>query len=117
MKLINRVKRDCFPTWEIIAAEPDYFEPTKEIRVKVNKPLGKDSRKIKGNAIASEWNRMKMPYYYLHGMKIKIGKVTKEKCRLLIKIKARVRVPALEEKHEKGIRESQKKEYNRIKER
>lgn len=115
MKLINRVKRDCFPTWEIVAAEPDYFVPTRRIRVKVKKPLGDNSRiKIKGNALTSEWLYVKMPFYWFKGERMTIKVVTKEFCAYLVKIKAKVRVPELEERHKDELRTQIKEKYKEI---
>ncbi len=116
MKLINRVKRDCFPTWEITFAEPDFFEPSRRIRVKVKKPLSKDSKmKIKGNAINSELLYMKMPFYWFKGKKMTIREVTKAFCDYLVKIKASVRVPALEERHKDELRTQIKEKYREAK--
>ena len=109
MKLWTRVKRDANPLWEVAAAEPDYFEPTKLIRVKVRKPLGENSRiKVKGNAINSGWERMKMPWFFLNNKRILIRDIPTA-CRLMVKLKARVRGPALEDQHREDIRKEQKR--------
>jgi hypothetical protein len=118
MKLMKRIKQQSFPLWVVAAAEPDFFEPTKYIRVKVKKPLGEDSHiKIKGNCINSEWGRMEMPYYYVGSKKLVVREVSKDICALLIKLKARVRVPKLEAQHERDIYQQQKVKYSEAKRR
>jgi len=116
MKLWTRVKRDANPHWEVAAAEPDYFEPTKLIRVKVKKPLGDNSRiKVKGNAINSGWERMLMPIFWVGGKQFKVRSVDKDTCALMVRLKATVRVPRLEAEHAEDIRKARKKEMSRIK--
>jgi hypothetical protein len=116
MKLINRIQRDTYPLWEVVAAEPDFYEPSKIIRVKVKKPLPKDSHiKIKGNAINSDWVRILMPYYWIGRRKMIIREVNLDACDLLVKLKAKVRVPKLEEQHREDIRKQQLKAMSRFK--
>jgi len=119
MKLMKRIKQQSFPLWEVAAAEPDYYEPTKYIRVKVKKPLGENSRiKVKGNCINSEWGRMEMPYFYVGDRKFTLrGMITEDKCAMLVKLKARVRVPKLEAQHEQDIYQQQKVKYSEAKRR
>ena len=101
--LRHRVSRQTYPTWEVVKAEPDYLD-SKEIRVKVNKPIGKNSRiKIKGNAIASGWARMMMPWYWIGNKKFKIIQVNADTCNHMVRVKAKVRVYELEEKHKEEI--------------
>lgn len=116
LKLWARIQRDTYPLWEVAAAEPDFYEPSKIIRVKVKKPLPKDSHiKIKGNAINSDWERMLMPYYWIGKRKLIIREVNLDACDLLVKLKARVRVPKLEEHHRVDIRKQQLKAMSRFK--
>lgn len=116
MKLWTRVKRDANPLWEVAAAEPDYFEPTKLIRVKVKKPLGENSRiKVKGNAINSGWERMKMPFFWVGTQKFVVRNVDEDICARLVRLKAKVRIPRLEAEHAEDLRKQRKKEMSRIK--
>ena len=119
MKLINRVKKETYPLWAMVKAEPDFFEPTNYIRVKVKKPLGKQSRlKVPGNAINSEWHRMQMPYYWVGNKRFTIREpITEDLCERLVKLKAKVRVPELEARHEKDIQRQQKGKYQELKRR
>lgn len=111
MKLWNRLVKQSFPTWEVSDAEIDPVDPT-IIRVKVKKPLPKDSHiKIKGNAIGSGWMRMRMNFYWLNGQMMRIRQVDKETCSQLIKFHAKVRVPELEQQHADDIRRQVKRLY------
>ena len=116
LKLWARIQRDNFPLWEVAAAEPDYFEPSRLIRVKVKKPLGENSRiKVKGNAINSGWERMKMPWFHVGEKKFRVGAVNEDTCALLVKLKARVRVPKLEEQYGDELRTLRRKEMKDMK--
>jgi hypothetical protein len=113
MKLWNRFQNNSFPLWEVTDAEPDYLEPTNIIRVKVKKPLPKDSLiKIRGNAINSDWNRMKMPFFYINGRRFRIRTpIDQNQCKLLVRVKAKVRVPELERQHAEDIRRQTIKKF------
>ena len=113
--LHHRVEEQTYPLWQIVKAEPDPYDQ-KEIRVKVNKPLGKDSRiKVKGNAIASEWNRMIMPFYWIGNRKFKLTEKNIEACQHLMRVKAKVRVYELEEKHKEEIRSQKRRKLKEVK--
>lgn len=116
--LKHRIQSECFPTWRVTKARPYLFNPEHEIEVKVQKPLGENSRiKIKGNAIGSPWVKMEMPFYYVGKArkKFRIPRVTEGVCELLVHIKASVRVPSLEEQHREELRIMRKKEYRKAK--
>ena len=113
--LSHRVEEQTYPLWQVVKAEPDPYD-AKEIRVKVNKPLGKDSRiKVKGNAIASGSSRMIMPYYWIGNKKYKITDVNTATCQHLMRVKAKVRVYELEEKHKEEIRSQKRKKEKEAK--
>jgi len=116
MRMWERVQRESFPLWEIADAEPDYFEPSRRIRVKVKKPLGPNPRiKVKGNSINSGWELMKMPYFYVGKRRFAVREVSAETCAQLVRLKAKVRVPRLEEQHSEEIRKMRKREMRKYK--
>jgi hypothetical protein len=116
LRLFKRIQRDVYPLWEVAAAEPDFFEPNRIIRVKPKKPLDKNAKlKIKGNIIIGDWQRMLMPYYWVGTSKFIIREVNKDTCELLVRLKAKVRIPALEEQHKEDIRRQQIKAMQKYK--
>jgi len=115
VKLWSRVSRDTFPLWEVSDAEPDRLDPHR-IRVRVRKPLGEDSHiKIKGNAINSGWQFMLMPFYWFGAHKIRIRKIDSSTTAMMVKLKAKVRVPELERQHSEELRKQRKKEMRKYK--
>ena len=111
----RRVFAQTFPTWEVVKAEPDYCDP-REIRVKVSKPLPKESRiRVKGNAIASGWSRMIMPWYWIGERKYRIIQANDVICNHMVRVKAKVRVYELEEKHREEIQSQKRKKVKEAK--
>lgn len=117
MKLISRIKKEAYPTWEVVKVRQFLFNPEREIEVKVKKPLGKDSRiKVKGNAINSDWMKIEMKFFFIREKKYRMPpNITKNFCALLERSKAKVRVPSLEEQNKEAIRKERRKIYRRVK--